>query len=519
MLDLAITGGTVLDGSGGPPRRADIGIKADRIESVGDLEGAESAAAIDARERIVCPGFIDAHSHSDTYLLIEPSSPSKLHQGVTTEVVGNCGASAAPRLGEFRMPSDWREKSLPGPWSTVGEYRALLEQARPAPNVVLLVGHNALRAGVVGYAARAATDHERRQMKHFLRQSLAEGARGLSTGLLYVPGMFASPSEIVELAAVVAEADGIYTSHMRSESDGVLAAIEETLRVGRTARVRLEISHLKTSGRANWGALDRVLELVRTAREEGVDVAADRYPYTAACTELDIVLPAWAHDGGREATLRRLRDPADRARLARDTGRGKPADYWSTVTIGSTRHPDNAGFQGRPLTDVAQQLGLAPVEAALRLIETDEMRTTAFFFGMSEENMRRILAEPYVMLGSDASLRALTGPLSADYPHPRAFGTFPRFVRMALDGKTVALPEAVRKMTSLPATHFRLKDRGLLARRMYADVVVFDPLRVRDAADYAAPRQLPEGICDVIVNGVRTLADGKLTGERAGRVL
>ncbi|MBP7830598.1 MAG: D-aminoacylase [Kiritimatiellae bacterium] len=518
-LDLLIRGGVLLDGTGSAERRADVGVKGDRIEAVGDLAGAEAVRVISASNGCVCPGFIDVHSHSDAYLLIEPSAPSKVFQGVTTEVVGNCGASAAPRLGRYLMPSDWRAMPYPGSWGTVAEYRALLEQVKPAVNVVLLIGHSALRASVMGYIERPATPDELRAMKDLLARSLDEGGAGLSTGLIYSPGMFAAPEEIVELARVVAGWGGIYTSHMRSEGGRLLEALDETIGIGRATGVRVEVSHLKTSGRAHWGKIDAALDRVRAARAAGLDVAADRYPYTASCTDLDVILPAWASGGGRDEVLKRLRDPALRARIRADVANSRDAAYWADLRIGSTRHPDNARFKGRPMPEAARELGLEPVDAALYLVDTDELHTSGIFFGMSEENMRRILAEPYVMIGSDASLRAPTGPLSHDHPHPRAYGTFPRFLRAALDGRTVGLPEAIRKMTSLPARQFNLKDRGEIAVGKKADIVVFDPDGVGDAATYEQPHQLARGIEALLVNGVPVLAGGSPTGERPGRFL
>jgi N-acyl-D-amino-acid deacylase len=518
-LDIKIAGGLVVDGTGASPAPRDVGILGEEIEAVGELSARPAKIVLNAKGKYVCPGFIDAHSHSDSYLLIEPSAASKIYQGITTEVVGNCGASAAPLTGDYHMPSDWRDKPYPGTWHSVAEYRALLEEVRPAPNVVLLIGHNTLRVGVAGYENRKVTATELRQMVRLLEKSLEEGGRGLSTGLIYAPGLFAPREELVELAKAAARHDGIYTSHMRSEGARVLEAIQETVTIGREAGIRVEISHLKTSGRANWGLIDEVLEAVRKARKEGVEVAADRYPYTASSTDLDVVFPAWAQEGGREAIMKRLGNPAERARLKDDLRRARSEEAWSTVVIGSTRHPDNTRFRGMPLTEAAKALGMEPVEAVLHFVETDEVNTGAFFGGMSEENMMRILAEPYVMLGTDASLRALNGPLSTDYQHPRAYGSFPRFLRMALDDKTVALGEAVRKMTSLPADHFRLKGRGRLVRGTKADVVIVDPARLADKASYSAPHQLSEGIDYVMVNGVLTVSAGRLTGNRGGRLL
>ena len=519
MLDFKITGGQVLDGTGGPAVRADVGVVGDRIADVGDLSGAEARSSVDAAGKTLCPGFIDVQSQSDAYLLIEPSAPSKIHQGVTTEVCGNCGASAAPRVGRYPMPSDWRDKKYPGPWTTVSEYRALLEQVRPAVNVVLLIGHNAIRAGVLGYEGRPATDSEFKAMADLLARSLDEGGAGLSTGLIYSPGMFAPPEEIIGLAQVVAQRGKIYTSHMRSEGARLIEAIEETLHIGRQSGVRVQISHLKTSGRKNWHLLDAALDKIRRARDEGVEVASDRYPYTAACTDLDVILPDWASEGGREVVLKRLRDPQTRKRIRDELAASRDALYWESVTVGTTHHPANRSFQGLPLIRVAKELSLEPVDAVLHLMDSDELHTGGIFFGMSEDNLWRILREPYVMLGSDASIRSPDGPLSQDHPHPRSYGSFPRFLRAALDGKTVALPEAIRKMTSLPASQFGLKDRGVLAVGKKADIVVFDPAEVRDTATFEKPHQFAKGIDLVVVNGAVTLQDGRLTGDRAGMFL
>ncbi|MFA5342532.1 MAG: D-aminoacylase [Kiritimatiellia bacterium] len=516
MLDYKIVGGLIFDGTGVEPARADVGVAGERIAVIGDLGPAEASAVIDAAGRYVTPGFVDAHSHSDAYLLIEPSAPSKLFQGVTTEIVGNCGASAAPLADAAWLPSDWRDQTYPGAWRSVADYRCLLEQACPAPNVMLLIGHGKLRAWVMGYQARPATADECRAMTRLLEQSMDEGGRGFSTGLIYPPGLFAATEEIADLARVAARRDGIYTTHLRSEGQNLLEAIEETLAIGRQTGVRLEISHLKTSGRDNWPKVEAALNSIRRARAAGLDVAADRYPYTAGGTDLDVILPDWAQAGGRDAVLQRLRDRDERERLWREMTASRPAEDWEGVVIGSTAE---ASFRGKSLPEVAQAWGVDPVAAALRLMESDELKTSAFFFGMSEDNMWKILAEPFVMLGSDASLRALNGPLSRDFPHPRAYGAFPRFLRAALDGKTVALPEAIRKMTSLPADHFRLKGRGRVVAGAYADLVVFDPNTVADVATFGEPHALARGIECVMVNGVPTLDRNGLTGRRAGQIL
>ncbi len=519
MFDLLIRGALIYDGSGAQPALGNLAVNGDRIAAVGELAGATARNAIEAAGKALCPGFIDVHSHSDTYLLIEPSAPSKISQGVTSEIIGNCGASAAPRTPLTRLPSDWADKSYPASWESVADYRALLEQVRPAVNVMMLAGHNRLRSDIMGYAARAATADEVAGMCRLLEQSFDEGMRGLSTGLLYTPGCFSEPGEVRALARVAARRGGIYTTHMRSEGARLLESLDETLELGRSTGVRLQISHLKTSGRAHWGKLDAALDRLRGARAGGLDLAADRYPYTAASTDLDVLLPDWAAGDGREAVLARLADPAQRARIRDDILSGRAGDYWGSVQIASTHHPDNLRFQGRPLNEVAATLGLEPVDAALHLMATDALHTSAVFFGMSEENLTRILAEPYVMIGSDASLCAPEGVLGRDHPHPRAYGTFPRFLRAALDGRAVPVSEAIRKMTALPAAQFALKGRGVIAPGAFADLVVFDPAAVRDLATYEQPHQFAAGIEHVVVNGVTTYRPGKISATRAGRVL
>jgi N-acyl-D-aspartate/D-glutamate deacylase len=331
--------------------------------------------------------------------------------------------------------------------------------------------------------------------------------------------LFASTDELVALAAVAGRRDGIYATHMRSEGARLIQAIDEAIAIGRRAGIRVEIAHLKTSGRRNWGKLDQALERIEKARTDGVEVAADRYPYTASSTDLDAVFPAWAQEGGRDAVLGRLRDETDRVKLSRELARSRTDEEWGAITIGSTWARQNRRFTGMPLTEVARILRVDPVEAVLQLIEKDELRTGAFFFGMSEENMERILSQPYVMIGSDASIRAPTGPLSEDYPHPRAYGAFARFLRMALDARAVPIQEAVRKMTSLPASHYRLRDRGVLTPGAMADVVVIHPRTLCDFSTYAAPHRLAAGVEHVVVNGGLVIEAGRLTGRRSGRVL
>ena len=509
-FDLKITSGWIFDGSGSEAVFRDIGIQGDTIAAIDDLFTATAEKALDATGCIVCPGFIDSHSHSDTYLLIEPSAASKIHQGITTEICGNCGASAAPLNGGYKMPSDWLDKDYSKPWSTVADYRERFAEARPAVNAALLVGHNTLHAGICGYEPRAATPAEMKQMFQALEQALDEGAIGLSSGLIYPPGSAVPREELIELAKVVAKHGGLYTAHMRSESNQLLEAIDEAIEIATRSGARLQISHLKASGKQNWHKLDAALEKVRRA-----GAGADRYPYTAGCTDLDIVLPDWASHGGRDAILARLRDPATRKKIRAELIKSPPG-RWNDVMIGSTQFEQ---FKGKYLPEVAETLGMGEVDALLHLIDADDLKTGGIFFGMSEENMWRVLDEPYVSIGSDASLRAPWGPLSHDHPHPRAYGSHAKFLRAALDAQTVPTAEAIRKMTALPAEQFGLKKRGLLKKGYFADIAVFDPATLRENTTYANPHQLSEGMRHVVVNGIQTMENGQQTTLRNGRFL
>ena len=498
MFDLIIQNGNVIDGTGKPAQRIDIGITGDRITALDDLSAAEAKAVIHAQGLTVTPGFIDAHAHSDTYLLIEPDAPSKLSQGITTEINGQCGGSAAPRLG-----NNFRTLELPNfrtslTWTTMAEYRALFEQIAPAINSVQFVGHNTLRTGVMGYAPREATESEITEMQRRLEQALDDGGRGLSTGLFYQPGKYATEAEVEALAQTTVRKGGMYASHIRNEGDTLLEAVEEVLRLARATGIQVQVSHLKTSFPRNWHKIDALLDTLNTARAEGLNIQADRYPYTASGTELDIVLPDWASAGGRDAILANLRDPSTRLRIEREMDE---RDYdWSSVMIGGGWTDEVRAYSGQRLTEAADALGMTPAQTACRFIDLDDTRTGAFFFGMSEDNLLRIYAQPWVMPGSDASLRAPWGVLGNDHPHPRAYGTMPRFLRMMTDN-LCNLETAIHRMTALPAATFGLRDRGILRRGAYADIAIFDPAAFRDTATYAKPHSFAEGMRHVIVNG------------------
>jgi N-acyl-D-amino-acid deacylase len=557
-FDLIVRNGSVLDGTGAPAVRADVGVRGDRIAAVGDLAAASAARIIDVAGAVVCPGFIDAHTHSDTFLLIEPDAPSKLTQGVTTEICGQCGGSGAPVVpNRTRLPADWTALAYPelrgarnaergmrssacvrpgdnatpsstprsalrtphsGPtWTTVAEYGELLAQVQPAVNVVLFIGHNTIRKAVMGYEPRTATVDEVAAMARLLDQALEEGGSGLSTGLIYQPGKYAAPEEILALARVASRRGARYATHMRSEGDRLLESIDEVLGLAREAGVQVQISHLKTSGASNWDKLESAIERIERARGTGLVVHADRYPYLAGGTDLDVVLPDWASAGGRDGILKNLADPATRDRVI--AALDAMDRDWSGVMIGGARHPAVASYTGQTVTEVAAARGSSPGAALVWMIATDETRTEAFFFGLCERNLRRIYAQPWVMVGSDASARAPTGPLADSHPHPRAYGAFPRFLRLVQDEKLMPLPEAIRRCTSLPADAFGLPGRGRLAVGAFADLVVFEPSAIRDHATYARPHQFATGVGLVVVNGRLSYEGGRFTGHRGGRLL
>ena len=518
--------GTVVDGTGRAGFAADVVVDGDRIADVVPRSGAASAVPVGASGReidasgcLVTPGFIDVHAHSDAYLVIEPDAPSKVSQGITTEINGQCGGSVAPRYGEARLSSDWA--SLLGDrltWRSLAEYREKLDEAKPAVNTVQFVGHNTLRSSVVGYAARVSTPEELARMERLLEKSLDEGGWGLTTGLIYQPGCHATCEEVLALAKAAARRGGFYATHMRSEGDRLLESIDEVISLAEATGIRAEISHLKTSGRANWPKIGAALEKIGGAVERGVLLGSDRYPFCAAGTDLDIVLPDWAQAGGAPAEMERLGDAALRRRIESEvdaSGRD-----WSEVMIGGTWSESTKRFSGRTVGEIAaSEDGFAsPGALVCSILEADLCRTGAFFFGMSEENLTRILSEPWVLPGSDASLRAPWGPLGADHPHPRAYATMPEFYRR-LRGIGLSREESVARMTSRAAERFGIAGRGRLEKGAFADIAVWREDEFAGEATYLEPHRFSAGVKCVMVNGVVPYEDGNFTGRRGGRFL
>ena len=500
------------------------------------------AATIDATGCIVSPGFIDAHAHSDAYLVLEPDAPSKISQGITTEINGQCGGSVAPRYGEARLSGDWA--TLLGSrltWRSLAEYRTVLEAAKPAINTIQFVGHNTLRSSVVGYAGRAATEGELKEMQRLLAESLDAGGWGLTTGLIYQPGKYSTPEEVIALAKVAAERGGFYATHMRSEGDRILEAIDEVIDLVKATGIRAEVSHLKTSGKRNWHKIDAVLEKIENAIGEGLLLGSDRYPFCAAGTDLDIVLPDWAQEGAAPAEMARFADPATRAKIVAAIN-ASDRD-WSTVMIGGTWHEETKLLSGKtvkeilgsrcamgdivgphlvgaPFQDARGRVGDAslPGELICRILELDGCKTGAFFFGMSEENLDKILSRPWIVPGSDASLRAPWGPLGADHPHPRAYGTMPEFYRR-VRALGVSREEAIARMTSVPARRFGIAHRGVIEKGAFADLAIWKEDEFASKATYVEPHQFSSGVKAVVVNGAVSYADGKFSENRAGRFL
>ena len=533
---IRLANGLVVDGTGAKARPGDVLLEGDRVLAV-EPPAAPRPGDVDATGCVVSPGFVDAHSHSDAYLVIEPDAPSKLSQGVTTEVNGQCGGSVAPRYGEARLSGDWA--TLLGErltWRSLAEYREVLAAAKPAINTVQFVGHNTLRASVIGYAGVRATPDTLREMENLLARELDAGAWGLTTGLIYQPGKYSDEAEVRALAKVAAAHGGLYATHMRSESDRILESIDEVLDLVKATGIRAEISHLKTSGRRNWDKIDAVLEKMQRAVDAGQLLGSDRYPFCAAGTDLDIVLPDWAQEGAAKAEVVRLADPATRARIIAEID-ASDRD-WSSVMIGGTWSPETKPLSGRSMAAIladpatADRLHvpssqLTAGSLVCRILACDRCLTGAFFFGMSETNLRRIYSCPWVVPGSDASLRAPWGPLGKDHPHPRAYGTMPTFFRL-LTGRdafadggrlAVGLEEAVARMTSVPARRFGLRGRGVLEKGAYADVAVWKPEEFRCTATYTEPHAFAAGVEHVFVNGVEAYRKGVFTHAGTGRFL
>ena len=529
QFDLIIRSGRIIDGTGSPWYAGDVAVRDGRIVAVGSLVGASARKTIDAAGKVVAPGFIDMLGQSDLSILVNPHLPSKIFQGITTEITGE-GGSAAPLndsiIAAGRLGYEWLK--ITPDWRTHAQYFARLERQKIGINVAHYVGATQVRRMVLGDDDRDPNPDELRRMRDLVAAAMRDGAVGLSTSLQYPPAPYAETDEIIALAREAARYGGVYATHMRSESDEILPAIDEAIRIGRSARIPVEIWHLKVAGTKNWGRMREVLAKIDSARASGVDIAADTYAYTAWFNSLSAMVPPWAHDGGTDRLLERLRDPAARGRMRRDmeTAGSWENNAWKEIAgpeailIGAVQNPKLRPLQGRTLADVAKQRKTDPITALLDLLVEDNALTSVAVFGMAEPDVVLALRHPWVSINNDSEGTAPDGPLGEAHPHPRAYGTFPRILRKYVrEEKRLTLEDAIRKFTSLAAQRMRLDDRGVLKAGMWADVVVFDPAQVRDLATFDKPNQLSEGMQWVLVNGVPVIAEGKATGALPGKVL
>ncbi len=517
MSTIVFRGGTLIDGTGAPRRAADVAVENGRIAGLRrDVRWSGDHRDIDVTGMVVAPGFIDIHSHSDEAMFVNSALESAVHQGVTTVVCGNCGGASAPVLGlaASELERDLARYDVARTWTSFGEYAAAVERNGASINVCSFVGHGTLRMCVMGADARDATAGELGTMKALLASSLAEGAIGMSTGLIYPPSAYGSTDEIVALATVVRERGGLYASHIRNEGDKLLDAVAEGIEIGRRSGVRVQLSHHKASVKRNWGKVRDSTALIEKARAEGIDVTADQYPYTASSTGLAVTIPNWAHAGGPLAMCERLRDPAVRVRIRDEyveTGRN-----WDRIVIArAAKHPEWSGQSVAALAGTGD-----PLEWTCDALIEHDGAIDIIHHSMSEDDVRFVMAKEWIAIGSDSRANAPYGALSYGKPHPRSYGTFPRVLgHYSRDEKVTTLEDAVRKMTSLPASRLRLRDRGVIREGAAADLVVFDPARIVDRATYDDPHGYPDGIALVIVNGEIALEAGETTAVRAGRFL
>lgn len=513
--DIILRNGMVYDGGGGEPFRADLALDGDRIAAIGALKDKRGRQEFDLDGLAVAPGFINVLSWSNLSLLEDGRSMSDIYQGVTLEVMGE-GHSMGPwndamKAERLKEQGDIRYDIA---WTTLGEYLQHLEDRGVSTNVASFVGASTVRLHTMGYEDRPATMQDLEDMQALVRQAMLEGAMGLSTALVYVPGSFAPTEELIELAKVAAEYDGLYTSHMRNEGKDIFEALDEFLVIVRESGIRGEIYHLKVSGKDNWGKLDEVIQRIEAARAEGLPVTADMYTYHASSTGLTIELPGWAKEGGHDVMVERLKDPALREKMKADMEMIPPEDLLLT----SFENESLRRYTGRTLADVAAERGTSPEDTAFDLIIEDDSRIGTVRFTMSEDNVRRKIALPWMSFCSDSSSQNPVPPFTNSQPHPRGYGAFARLLgKYVRDEQVITLQEAVRRLTQLPAANLKLKDRGALAPGYYADVVVFDPQKVADKATFEQPHQLAEGMLHVFVNGTPVLVDGEHTGAKPGR--
>jgi len=527
--DLIIEHGRIIDGTGSPWYLADVGVRRGRIAAIGRLDGAAAAKRLDAHGLVVAPGFIDMLGQSELTILVNPHLPSKIFQGITTEITGE-GGSIAP-LNDATVKADrvgYEHYHVTPDWRTFAQYFARLEKQGLGINLASYIGATQVRRVVLGDADRQPTPAELDQMKALVRAAMQDGAVGVSTSLQYAPAPYAKTEELIALASEAAKLGGVYATHMRSEGNGVLEAVDEAVRIGREAKIPVEIWHLKAAGKANWGRMPQIVAKIDEARTAGVEVGANTYAYPAWFNSFSAFIPPWAHDGGDEQLIARLRDPVTRKKIRQEME--TPSTTWDNewqeipgpeaVQICVVQNPALAQFQGLTLAEVARRRSVEPIEALFDILIEDRAFTSVAVFGMSEPDVALALKQPWTSVDNDSQGTAPDGLLGKEHPHPRAYGTFPRILRKYVrEEKLLTLEEAIRKFSALPAQRLRLTDRGVLKQGLWADIVVFDPDQIRDVATFEQPNQLSVGMQYVLVNGVPVIAEGKATEALPGKVL
>ncbi len=524
-FDLLILGGVVYDGLGHPGLEADVAVAKDRIARVATgIDPARAAEVIDARGMAVAPGFIDPHSHTDIELLVNPRAESKIRQGVTTEIAGNCGYTVFPltwRNYEERRRYCDEQYGVPLIWRDIGGFFSELESRGMAVNYATFMGHGTLRGAVFGAQDRPPNSEELAAMKELIRQNMEMGALGLSTGLIYVPGCYADQRELIELCRETAVYGGMYSTHMRNESDYLIEAVEEAITIALEARISLQISHLKLAYPRNWSKIHFVLSRISEVNAQGLEILADRYPYTASSTVLSAFMPPWIQQGTTSEYLARLEDPANDEKIRDYVNiQEEKVGSWDNVFISSVLRKDNEHLAGKSIRRAARDAGKEPYIFIRDLLISEEDQVWMINFSLNEDNFKRIILHPLVVIGSDGWARAPYGPLGKDKPHPRSYGTFPRMLgRYVREERIMSLERAIEKMTSLTARKFGIYGRGQIKEGFFADLSVFDPERVIDRATWTEPHQYPEGIPYVIVNGVPVIHEGSHTERLPGRIL
>ena len=527
-FDVIVRGGTIYDGTGRPAVKGDVGIKGDRIAAVGNLAKASASTVVDATGLAVAPGFINMLSHSESSLIVDGRSLGELKEGVTTQIFGE--SSMGPlndRMKQRRRQNQGDVKYDVG-WTTLTEYLTWLEKRGISQNIASFIGASTIREHVIGLEDKPPTAAQLDEMRELVRREMEHGALGITTALIYPPAFFAKTEELIELCKVAAKYKGKYTTHMRSEGNQLLEAVQETIRISREAGLPAEIYHLKASGEPNWPKMDEVIKVIETARRQGLKLTANMYTYPAGGTGLDASMPPWVFDGGAEAAYRRLQDPEMRRKIA-DAVR-TPSNDWENLYLlsGSPERMLLASFKsdalkpltGKTLAEVAKMRGKDPVETIMDLVLEDRSRIGTIYFLMSEDNIKKQIRQPWVSFGSDAASMATEGVFIKSSTHPRSYGNFSRLLgKYVRDEKVISLTEAIRRLSGLPATNLELDSRGFLKAGMFADVVVFDPKTIADRATFENPHQYSVGVRDVFVNGVQVLKDGEHTGAKPGRAV